>query len=201
VGDCGFAYHAPACAVGGAPSAILYSQHGSGGRGVYQVRDWQSLADQECFIVVGQDSASGTSWNTSSDVQCFSDIADHLDTLYDLDTRRRYLSGHSAGGHWTWAIGLYNSDWFGGLAPTAGSISYAIHWGIWPHDVGRAIPVHITHGTEDSVVPFEHAEWGYQELTDAGWPVELYAVVGGGHNDLGDHQIEAWTFLEANYPR
>jgi poly(3-hydroxybutyrate) depolymerase len=202
LGSCDFAYHAPSCAVGGTPSAVLYSQHGSGGQGLYQVQGWIGTAEDECFIVVGQDSETSVSWNTGTDVTCFNDIADHIDGLFDIDTRRRYLNGHSAGGHWTWAIGLANSDWFGGLAPTSASITYAIEWDIWPDNTGRPIPVHITHGTADDVVPYSHAEWGYQELSDAGWPVELFTIEGGNHFDLGDeYQAEAWSFLEANYPR
>ncbi len=201
LGGCEYAWHAPSCAVGSEASAVVYSQHGSGGQGLYQVQEWIGMAEQECFVVVGQSSETSVSWNTDSDVQCFSDIADHIDTLYDLDTRRRYLSGHSAGGHWTWAIGLYNSDYFGGLAPTAASIYYAESWDIWPDGTGRAIPVHITHGSADDIVGYEWAEYGYQELSAVGWPVELYTIHGGDHFTLGDYQAEAWAFLEANYPR
>ncbi len=200
VGGCSYAYHVPECALDAAPMAVVYSQHGSGGRGYMMVQQWQPTADDHCFMVIGQDSETQSSWNTSGDVTCFSTIAEEVEALYDIDTRRRYLNGHSAGGHWTWVIGLYNSDWFGGLAPTSSTMYYAKDWGIWPDQVGRPIPVHISHGTADTVVPYSYAESAYETLSAAGWPVELYTIKGGDHFSLPGAEEEAWNFLEANHP-
>ncbi len=201
VGDCHYAYHVPACALEGDPGPVFYVLHGSGGSGVGQVYDWTRLADQECFIVIGPDSQVDGGWNFASDVACFWDIVDEVESLYDVDTRRRYLGGHSAGGHWTWAVGLENSDLLGGLAPTSSAMSYAESMGIWPDGTGRKIPVHISHGDADTIVPYSYGVAAYDALSAAGLTVELYTIEGGDHFQLADHQQEAWSFLEANFVR
>lgn len=200
VGICAYAWLVPDCAVEQGPSAVVFSQHGSGGEGQMMIDGWRETAEAECFIVVGQDSQSSVSWNTGTDLDCFWDIAAEIESLYDVDTRRRYLDGHSAGGHWTWMIGLTYSDWFGGLSPTSASMSYAEYYGVWPEGTGRAIPVHIAHGTADTIVPYSEAEYAYEQLSNAGWTVELYTVEGGDHFSLPGYQEAAWAFLEENVP-
>lgn len=187
-------YYVPECAIG-APAPVLYTMHGSGGRGDQMVAQWRSLADAQCFVVLGLDSAVQSQWDFATDVDHFNTMVDATDALYDIDTRRRYLSGYSAGAHWTYVIGTANSDWFGGLVVFAGTLYYAEQAGIWPDRVQRPIPVFIAHGDADTTVPYAYAEDAYAKLTSEGWPAELWTNPGGSHAYTSAYQGEAWDYV------
>jgi predicted esterase len=196
VGSVSYAWHVPDCAASGPPSAVVFTQHGSGGTGSQMVTQWASLADRECFIVIGQDSASGSSWNFGSDVEGLSALVDEVDGLWDVDRSRRYLHGYSAGAHWSYVIGLANSASFGGLGVYAGSLQYAENYAVWPDGTQGPIPVAIGHGTSDGTVPFSQAQYAQAELAGAGWQVDLWSVTGGSHAYDAGHQAVAWAWWE-----
>jgi len=194
-GSVTYAYHVPSCVVSDVPVPVVFSQHGAGGTGSGMVAQWTSLADTECFIVIGQGSQSGNGWNFNSDVEGLSALVDEVDTLWNIDTERRVLHGYSAGAHWGYVIGLANSDTFGGLIVYAGAMTYAESYGVWPDGTQGSIPVAIGHGTDDSVVPYAYAEQAEAELSAAGWPVDLWTASGGSHAYDADHQASAWSFV------
>jgi predicted esterase len=194
VGNSSYNLYAPACAASGRVSAI-FSMHGSGGDGSDMVGVWRDLADQECFVVAALDSG-GAGWDFSDDVDNFSLLYDVVDAGYDVN--RRYLHGYSAGAHWTYIIGISNSEYFAGLGVYAGSLTYAEQWGYWPDPGEAPIPVAIAHGTGDTTVPYSEAEHAYDELLDAGWPVTLDSYSGGSHSFELDSPAVAWAWWEAH---
>lgn len=195
VGSTTYTWYVPACALGAAPAPVLFTQHGSGGTGSGMVAQWTSLADARCIIVVGQDSASGRSWNFDSDVTGLDAVVNDVAALWDVDLDRLYLHGYSAGAHWSYVIGLANSDVFAGLAVFAGSLSYAESYGVWPDGTRGPIPVFIAHGSDDSTVPYREAEHAYEELLAEGWTTELWTSAGGSHAYDPAHQDDALTFF------
>jgi poly(3-hydroxybutyrate) depolymerase len=195
VGSVSYAFHVPSCVKSEVPAPVLFTQHGAGGTGSAMVEQWKPLADAECFIVIGQGSQSGNGWNFNSDVEGLSALIDEVDALWNIDTERRVLHGYSAGAHWSYVIGLANSDSFGGLVVYAGAMSYAESYGVWPEGTQGPIPVAIGHGTEDTVVPYAYAQQAESELGGAGWPVELWTASGGSHAYDPEHQAAAWTFV------
>jgi poly(3-hydroxybutyrate) depolymerase len=195
VGAVTYAYHVPSCAVTGAPAPVLFTQHGQGGTGAGMVAQWTALADAECFIVIGQGSRSGNGWNFDTDVTGLGALVDAVDAQWDIDTERRVLHGYSAGAHWSYVIGLANSDTFGGLIVYAGAMSYADSTGVWPDGTQGPIPVAIGHGTDDSVVSYAFAQQAESRLAAAGWPVELWTAAGGSHAYDPGHQGPAWAFV------
>ena len=195
VGTIDYAYHVPTCALSSGPAPVVFTQHGAGGSGSNMVAQWVSLADAECFIVIGQDSQSGNGWNFNSDIEGLGTLIAEVDALWDVDMDRRILHGYSAGAHWGYVVGLANSDTFGGLIVYAGAMSYAESTGVWPAGTQSTIPVAIGHGTADSVVPYAFAEQAQATLSSAGWTVDLWTVEGGSHAYARDHQAAAWTFV------
>ncbi|MCP4805197.1 MAG: hypothetical protein GY913_19065 [Proteobacteria bacterium] len=194
VGSVTYAYHVPSCALT-SPAPVLFTQHGQGGTGASMVSQWQALADAECFIVIGQGSQSGNGWNFNSDVEGLGALVDEVDSLWDVDTDRRVLHGYSAGAHWSYVVGLANSDVFGGLVVYAGAMSYAESYDVWPNGTKGPIPVAIGHGTDDTVVSYGFAQQAEAELSGAGWPVELWSAAGGSHAYDPAHQAPAWAFV------
>ncbi len=192
IGSSAYTWFVPECAAEAHPVAVVYTQHGSGGDGAGMVAQWRADARAGCFIVVGLDSESGVSWNFSGDVDNLARTLDAVDLAYDIGWR--YLHGYSAGAHFTYVIGLANSDVFDGLGVFAGSMQYAEAWGYWPDAGARPIPVAIAHGTADTTVPYSEAEHAYAELAAAGWPVDLHAVDGGSHAYDAAAQAVAWRF-------
>ena len=195
VGSVSYAYHVPSCVKSEVPTPVLFTQHGAGGTGSSMVQQWTSLAEAECFIVIGQGSQSGNGWNFNSDVTGLSALIDEVDALWNIDVDRRVLHGYSAGAHWSYVIGLANGDSFGGLIVYAGAMSYAESYGVWPDGTQGPIPVAIGHGTDDSVVSYAFAQQAEAELRGAGWPVDLWTASGGSHAYDPDHQTAAWTFV------
>ncbi|MDG1482006.1 MAG: hypothetical protein P8R54_20615 [Myxococcota bacterium] len=190
-----YGYHVPSCVESAVPVPVVFTQHGAGGTGAGMVAQWTTLANTECFIVIGQDSQSGNGWNFGSDVEGVSALIDEVDTLWNIDTERRVLHGYSAGAHWSYVIGLANSDTFGGLIVYAGAMSYAESYGVWPSGTQGVIPVAIGHGTNDTTVSYAFAEQAAAALSASGWPVELWTVPGGSHAYDPAHQAAAWTFV------
>ena len=195
IGAVDYGYHVPSCVESTVPVPVVFTQHGAGGTGAGMVAQWTSLADSACFIVIGQDSQSGNGWNFGSDVEGVSVLIDEVDTLWNIDTERRVLHGYSAGAHWSYVIGLANSDTFGGLIVYAGAMSYAESYGVWPGGTQGVIPVAIGHGTNDTTVSYAFAEQATAALSASGWPVELWTASGGSHAYDPAHQAVAWTFV------
>jgi poly(3-hydroxybutyrate) depolymerase len=173
---------------------VVFTMHGSGGDGASMVEQWRPVATRECLLVVGLDSSSGSSWNFNGDVTNFDALYTLVDEGYDVAAH--YLHGYSAGAHWTYIIGISNSEYFTGIGVYAGSLAYAEEWGYWPDDTEAPIPVAIAHGTADSTVPYREAQHAYDSLTAAGWPADLYTVDGGTHAydpSCQDRAWELWT--------
>lgn len=193
-----YAYHVPTCAQGGGPSPVLYAFHGSGGSGAGIGSRWLDVSNAFCFIIVAQDSGDSRGWGFVDDGSAFVSVIGHSDGLFDIDADRRYVHGYSAGAHWIYGFGLYNSDFFAGLAVYAGSLYAAIDDGIWPDATGDPMPIFIAHGTDDSVVPYNEALLARDEFENAGWPVRLWTAEGGTHAYEPAHQWEAWAFWDEN---
>lgn len=195
IGDSSYAYYAPRCVADAHPVDVVYTMHGSGGTGASMVAQWTTLADAECFLVIGLDSQSGRSWNFQGDVENTGALVDAVDAAYDVG--RRFLHGYSAGAHWGYVVGLANSATFAGLGVYAGSIQYAEQYGVWPDGTQGPIPVAIAHGTADTTVPYSEAERALAELEGEGWPAELTTFSGGTHGYEPSAQDAAWAFWMA----
>ncbi|MFH1434737.1 MAG: hypothetical protein ABIJ56_03375 [Pseudomonadota bacterium] len=71
-------------------------------------------------------------------------------------------------------------------------MSYVMSNPDWRDHVVRRIPVDIHHGTEDTVVPFAHAEQARNTLTAMGHTVFFHSF-SGGHTTTREHADEIWA--------
>jgi len=116
---------------------------------------------------------------------------------FEVDPRFKYLHGYSAGAHFAYGFGLFNSSYLAGIGVYAGSLDSATADGIWPDQAGSPIPVFIAHGSEDGTVPYAEAQDARDALEAAGWPVELWTAEGQGHGYASAHHGPAWSFWTA----
>lgn len=181
--------YVPASYSPGTPIAMVLSE-------LTPLSYWQPIAQSEGFMVVEQQGYLGNGGFTFDyDVLVLNAILDDTQATWNVDTKRIYLTGFSAGAHWSYVVGLANSDQFGGLGICAGSMSFAIQLGVWPSQVTTKIAVAIRHGTQDTVVPVTEGRDARTRLTTAGHPVD-YAEFTGGHTVTTQELTEIWAFLK-----
>jgi poly(3-hydroxybutyrate) depolymerase len=125
--------------------AIVFFLHGAGGSGAGFENDTKAddVADKEKFIAAYPSGISGN-WDYadgSSDFTFMLALIDTIDTRYQIDRNRVYVSGFSMGGGMTFALACKYADVFAAIAPVS-----AAGTACTPK---RAIPVFLTFGTND----------------------------------------------------
>lgn len=156
---------------------------------------WQALAEAQRFIVVDlRDHDGNGGWRFDIDVPVLDAVLRDVRGAWNVDTKRVYYHGFSAGAHFGYPVVLANANVFAGLAISAGSMQTAIAQGVWPGAVARRIPVVIRHGTTDAVVPVAAARADRDRLQQAGHPV-LFEEFAGGHTVSAQDAQAMWAFL------
>jgi predicted peptidase len=113
-----------------------------------------------------------------------------------VDPDRIYLTGESAGGNGTWAIGLQYPEYFAALVPIAGYYGYPFEV---PENICdlKDIPIWAFHGENDEVIPLDAEESIINALEACGGDVQLTVFPDIGH-DLDAQKIynsELFTWL------
>jgi dienelactone hydrolase len=131
---------------------------------------------------------------------------DHFLSRVAVSPLRRYLTGHSMGGHGTWHLAANDPDQWAAIAPSAGWRSFDTYGGRpggplldwWQRADGasltsnllanlRALPTFVLHGEADDNVPASEARAMVEALTAAGAPdLASHFEPGAGHWWDGD---------------
>lgn len=132
------------------------------------------------------------------------EVLEDASERYPNDPARRWLTGHSMGGHGTWQLGSTFPDQWSAIAPSAGWISFWTYGGPprYARDGGveeilhRAanpsdtllmkenldrLGIYILHGDADDNVPVEQARQMRRELADFHSDWAYYEKPGAGH--------------------
>jgi predicted esterase len=162
---------------------------------------WQPIAEAQGFIVAEQQGYLGNGGFTFDyDPLVLEGLLNDVEATWNVDTKRIYLTGFSAGAHWSYTIGLANADLFAALGICSGDLYTAIQEGVWIQgstsqpNVPRTIAVSIRQGQADPVVPLSAAQFSRDELRNAGFPVD-YAEFAGGHEVSTAELQGMWTWL------
>jgi dienelactone hydrolase len=187
------------------PEALVLSLHGASVEATsqaasYRQRDW-------CVVICPTNRRPfGFDWEDWGRIDALEVLAD-AERTWRTDPSRRFLTGHSMGGHGTWHLGVTHPGLFAAIAPSAG-------WG-WFDDYGgrrpgaeeagadallgifrrsastsdtpalvenlRGTPVFILHGDADDNVPLALARQMRDRLDAAGIASVLQVRAGGGH--------------------
>jgi poly(3-hydroxybutyrate) depolymerase len=163
---------------------------------------WQSISESDGFIVAEQQGYLGNGGFTLDyDPLVLQALLTDVEATWNIDVKRVYLTGFSAGAHWSYAIGLSNADLFAALGICSGSIGLAIQENVWIQDattqpnVPRVIPVSIRQGTQDTVVPPYAGQFSRDQLLKASFPVD-YAEFQDGHTVSTAELQGMWDYLK-----
>ena len=122
------------------------------------------------------------------------EVIEDVKKRYNIDEDRIYLTGHSMGGRGTWYLGLRRPDVWAAIAPLsartyvedveAPKYLRALRDEESPiHLAENALnlPIFVSHGSEDKVVPVEHSRRMVALLRGMGYAVEYDERPGMGH--------------------
>jgi poly(3-hydroxybutyrate) depolymerase len=180
-----------------APAPLLMLLHGSGRDGRSLVEKWEPLAKKESIILVGPDAVSSDGWRVPDDGPEFLyDLVRMLDQQLEIDQRRIYLFGHSAGAGHALVMAVLESEYFAGVAVHAG----AMHESMFPmiERAPRKTPIGIWVGTNDAFFPLKVVRATRDALKAGGFAPELTEIPGHTHwyyDRAADINKKAWTFL------
>ncbi|MBK9974778.1 MAG: hypothetical protein IPP14_08395 [Planctomycetes bacterium] len=187
------------------PVPVLFALHGAGGAGTapaaaQQARsDWATVAASEGFIVVAQAATgSGGGWVPGTDTTILNDIITDVFGAYNINTKRVYLWGFSAGAHYAHALALGNNTFFAAYGISAGALD-ALAGASAPSTAAatRRIPCDIHIGTSDSLLSY--AQTDKSRFQTAGWTLGTnlyYTEFSGGHTYTTTHLGQIWANIK-----
>jgi poly(3-hydroxybutyrate) depolymerase len=183
---------------GSGPAPLLLLLHGSGHDGKSLVDPWLPLAKSEGIILVAPNASDPQAWRTPQEgPQFFYDLIETLRSAHkEIDPRRMYVFGHSAGAIHGLDLGLLESEYFAAVAVHAGAVSPEMSPVI--PQVARKIPMAIWVGTNDNFFPLEVVHNTRDVLNANGFDVRLTEIPNHTHDYYGSSSInkEAWAFLQ-----
>jgi poly(3-hydroxybutyrate) depolymerase len=185
----------------GKPVPLVVLLHGSDRDGSSLAEKWAKLAEEEGFIAVGPNASNAAYWKAPEDGPVLlRDLVEHLRSRYQIDPRRIYLFGHSAGAGFALQMGLLESRYFAAVAIHAGAFNEGeAKWLV--SQAKRRIPFHIAVGDRDQGLPLAVVRLTRDTLKAGGFPVELVEMANHDHwyYDLAPKiNRAAWTFLAAH---
>ena len=180
----------------GSPPLIVLL-HGSGRDGKSLVEKWEPLAKKEGVVIVGPDAVSRDGWRVPQDGPEFLyNLIEMLAVQLDIDRRRVYLFGHSAGAGHALVMALLESEYFAAVAIHAG----ALHESAVPliERATRKIPIGIWIGTNDALFPLKVVRASRDALQAQGFAPQMNEINGHTHwyyDRAPEINKQAWAFL------
>lgn len=187
----------PAAAKKARPAPLLVLLHGSGRDGRSLLEKWESLAKKEGIVLVGPNALSPEGWRIPEDGPGFLyDLIEMLALQLDIDSRRVYLFGHSAGAGHALAMAVLESEYLAAVAVHAG----AMHESMFPliEGAARKTPIGMWVGTRDTLFPVAVVRATRNALTAKGFAPELTEISGHTHwyyDRAPQINRDAWAFL------
>lgn len=175
------------------PTPVVVAMHGTGGKGANELLRWKGLADAYSFIVLAPNyHDNGTYFDPAGDDAIY-DMLAALELEYNVNRRRRYVSGYSTGGTWSFTFGIAESQNFAAGSVFSGGYTGANNFYVQQF-AARQIPFYLNHGVNDATLPYANAQNAYQALQTYGHPAGFVAHQ-GGHSAPNDAPAQAWDFM------
>ena len=179
--------YVPESAGPGAPLMLLF--HGFGGTGSREIVAVRAQADRRGVVVVAPDSR-GQSWDIivsgrfGPDVEFVDKLMTVVPQRYDIDPTRFAVSGISDGASYALCVGPRND-----CTTIAFSPGFA-----FPGEGDARPRIFMSHGTRDTILPFEHTQRIAGNFTRLGYPLNFH-VFDGGHTvppEVADAAFDWW---------
>jgi hypothetical protein len=176
--------------------ALVLSLHGAGVdaiglTGSYTQKDWAFIINPTNRRPFGFD---WEAWGRLDGIE----VLDHASTVFPVDPRRVYLTGHSMGGHGTWQLGVLFPGRFAVVGPSAGWNSFYSYTGQAKPTgpVGRARAssdtiryvgnlarraVYMIHGDKDDNVPLSEGQLMADAVGKVTTDFQFHIEPGAGH--------------------
>jgi predicted peptidase len=129
-------------------------------------------------IIVAPDCPS-KSWTEPAAEQAVMALVEGVLKEYAVDRKRILIAGFSMGGRGTWFLGSKHPELFTAAIPMAAAP------GDQPLDALAKLPTFVIHSRDDEVMPFAGSERAVGELQRLGARVEMEALDGVGHFQMG----------------
>lgn len=206
LGNQTFYYHIPSTYQAGKAIPIMMLFHGAAGAGnapaaAEYLRDlWLNTAEANNFIIVAQ-VATGQqygSWVHSNMVTILNSILADMSARYNIEQRRIYAWGFSAGGYILHEIALLNADELAAYAISGADLGYtnSAQPPVGPQTASRQLPVVLSVGLSDQRYPSVVAD--YNTFQQHGWQLgynlwlDTYV---GGHQYFANEPAQVWDKL------
>ncbi len=199
-----FYYHIPSTYQAGKAMPLMMLFHGAAGAGnapaaaEYLRNMWKNEAESNNFIIVAQ-VATGQqsgSWVPQNMVPILIKISDDMAMRYNIEQRRIYAWGFSAGGYILHELALLNAGLFAGYGISGADLGYAYSGGVTPQNASRQLPVVLSVGLSDPRYPGVLTD--YNSFQQHGWQagynlwLDTYT---GGHQYFPSEPAQVWDKL------
>ncbi|MBI4570211.1 MAG: prolyl oligopeptidase family serine peptidase [Planctomycetes bacterium] len=186
---------APPRVEAGRKMPMLLGLHGAMLNERVEARPWREPCARYGYLLVSAKSA-GATWD-QEDIPMLDAVAAEVMRDFPVDAARVFLTGFSSGGRLAMIYGPRRADLF------AGVIAMSSPWGESgaaeiAAEKGSRLPFFVTHGVEDSVVPFRQSAPAVAALKAAGHEVTFLKVAGLGHTIPRDRLDQVFQWMAAH---
>ena len=135
------------------------------------------------FVIVSPQCPQGQLW--SGKVDTLIALLDHIQSQYDVDTDRVYLTGLSMGGYGSWVLGCTYPERFAAISPVCGGGDRYFAPRL------RGVPVWAFHGAKDNCVPLERSQEMVDAISTAGGNAKLTIYPEANHDSWSQAYSDA----------
>ncbi|MCW8870535.1 MAG: hypothetical protein OQK49_07505 [Proteobacteria bacterium] len=203
LGNQSYYYHIPASYQSNQALPIMLLFHGAAGAGQssfaaeYSRNLWQATAEANNFIIVAQISTGQQGgWIPNNMVTILNEILADMESRYNIEQRRMYAWGFSAGGFVLHELALLNAGEFAGYAISGAHLGYAASGNVFPSTASRQLPVVLSVGQNDGYY-FDVLN-DYTTFQQAGWQAGYnvwFDSYPGGHQYFSSEPAAVWDKL------
>ena len=203
LGDRDYYYHIPSNYQSNKAIPLMLLFHGTAGAGnspwaAEITRNlWQASAELNNFIIVAQVSTGQQGgWLPGNMVTILNTILADMEARYNIEKRRIYGWGFSAGGFVLHELALLNAGEFAGYAVSGAHLGYAASGGVYPSTASRKLPVVLSVGQSDSY--YNNVMNDYSAFQQAGWQAGRnlwFDSYVGGHINFPGEPAAVWDKL------
>ena len=165
----GFSLYVPETYDAARPHPVVFALHGGAGNGRGFLWSWLRDARAAGAILVAP-TAVGDTWALQGqdiDSPNLDRVLGLVEARWNVDPRRRLLTGMSDGGTFSYISGLVEGSPFTHLAPACAAF-HPMLTAFADADRIRGLPIHVTHGVQDWMFNVEMAREASAALTAAG---------------------------------